>query len=125
MSGPIHEHDCDVCIYIGSLGRTMGPGVARDVYVCPQGGYPTVIIRHGIEGDYISGEHLVLRDYEVWKPQWMPEDWRQKCRWWMRHWRKHYRRHERMVSNRSHRKEARRRLRNFNIDSLFGESSAR
>jgi hypothetical protein len=59
---PTFEHDCDDCLYLGSvvqeptpIGWREGP---HDLYVCfPQG---TVIARHGDEGeDYYSGRGTV------------------------------------------------------------------
>lgn len=47
---PLHEHDCDVCVFLGSWE-------AYDLYYCPQSGMPTVIARYGTLGSYISGLH--------------------------------------------------------------------
>lgn len=68
MNGPYHTHDCEHCVYLGSvsasrngMGRTaFFPGVvhdAVDLYFCPQSGLvPTVIARFGSDGpDYYSG----------------------------------------------------------------------
>jgi len=49
MTGPIHEHDCDVCKYLGTVNN-------QDLYFCPSDlGGPTVICRYGKAGDYRSG----------------------------------------------------------------------
>ena len=60
---PRFEHDCDACWLVGSVtyaGVIAGQDETPcDVYVCPQGGMPTVVIRHGDDGpDYWSGASL-------------------------------------------------------------------
>lgn len=49
--GPRYEHDCDNCTFVDRDGE-------YDVYVCPQSGMPTVILRYGPEEMYYSGRHL-------------------------------------------------------------------
>ena len=65
MSAPLFEHDCDGCVFLGSMHRA---GRARvDLYVCnfdktPDGKqrWPTVIARFGNDGpDYSSGMPFV------------------------------------------------------------------
>lgn len=52
-SMPQFEHDCERCVY---LGRHED----RDVYVCPQYGWPTIVQRFGDRGsEYNSGAWLV------------------------------------------------------------------
>ncbi len=44
-----YQHDCTACVYLGHFEE-------YDLYVCPQGGIPTVIARFSSEGpDYQSG----------------------------------------------------------------------
>ena len=43
---PLHEHDCDKCVY---LGTEQG----NDLYYCDR--EPTVIARYGEYGEYASG----------------------------------------------------------------------
>ena len=45
MEKPIHEHDCDECIYLGTVD-------SRDLYVCRGA---TVVSRWGEYGAYSSG----------------------------------------------------------------------
>jgi len=45
-SKPIHVHDCDECVYLGSEDGC-------DLYYCDR--EPTLIARYGIDGDYMSG----------------------------------------------------------------------
>lgn len=60
---PIYKHDSDCCTY---LGRYKAPDPLRkhgiadyDLYYCPQGNLPTVILRYGDEGwEYHSGMTL-------------------------------------------------------------------
>jgi hypothetical protein len=53
-AGPRYPHDCTACRYVGQL-------LAFDVYVCPQGGLPTVVARYGAEGPaYASGPEVRL-----------------------------------------------------------------
>jgi hypothetical protein len=55
--GPVHEHDCDRCTYIGPV---VLAGNRYDVYACPQvHEIPTVIMRWGAMGDYDSGHRLL------------------------------------------------------------------
>jgi len=54
---PIHEHDCDNCVFLGNwVSRFYEPGVETDLYFCSGGiGGWTVICRFGELGDYASG----------------------------------------------------------------------
>lgn len=46
---PIHEHDCNRCIFLGNYN-------GEDLYFCPGVKYEsTIISRSGIDGDYGSG----------------------------------------------------------------------
>jgi hypothetical protein len=55
---PIHEHDCDSCIYLGRwMSERYVPGKEVDLWVCPNAvpfGW-TPICRFGEYGDYGSG----------------------------------------------------------------------
>ena len=54
---PIYEHDCDVCIYLGSYQLILD----YDLYLCQAS--KTVITRWGSEGpQYDSGLALITRD---------------------------------------------------------------
>ena len=44
---PLHKHDCQSCIYLGTFGED-------DLYYHP-GQRPTLIARYGIDGNYASG----------------------------------------------------------------------
>ena len=50
MDTPIHQHDCDECIFLGNHNN-------KDLYVHISSRLhgTTVIARHGIEGEYSSG----------------------------------------------------------------------
>ena len=49
LTKPRFKHDCSNCTY---LGRHKG----KDLYHCPQGGVPTIIVRHSsVPSDYSSG----------------------------------------------------------------------
>lgn len=49
---PVYTHDSDCCSYLGRFGD-------YDLYYCPQGNIPTVIMRFGDEGPmYYSGMTL-------------------------------------------------------------------
>lgn len=57
--GPLFEHDCDRCVFLGSMRLDKAWG---DAYVCPQNTlpWPTVVWRWSNEGpDYDSGAWLV------------------------------------------------------------------
>lgn len=50
---PIHKHDCDRCVFLGSFN-------GEDLYYCPtyDKSFPkgwTLISRYGVDGDYCSG----------------------------------------------------------------------
>ena len=54
---PIHTHDCSGCVL---LGQARG----RDVYVCPRGTDPAIILRHGSAGaDYESYRVSQMRSW--------------------------------------------------------------
>jgi hypothetical protein len=53
-AAPRYPHDCTSCRYLGHV-------LAFDLYVCPQGGLPTVVARYGAEGPaYASGPDVRL-----------------------------------------------------------------
>lgn len=53
MSEARFRHDCHACVFLGNLD-------GRDVYACPQAGFPTIVARYGNDGpEYASGAHLV------------------------------------------------------------------
>jgi hypothetical protein len=55
MHKPIHKHDCDKCEFLGNFTPTEGNyvGYIYDLYYCPN--EPTIIARHGENGEYLSG----------------------------------------------------------------------
>lgn len=54
-TAPRYVHDCGQCVFVGQHERA-------DVYVCPQTGYPTVVMRWSAAGgDYTSGASLIDR----------------------------------------------------------------
>ena len=53
---PIHEHDCDKCIFLGNHESEYTGKV--DLYLCPN--EPTLISRFGPNGDYSSGFAFAL-----------------------------------------------------------------
>lgn len=76
METPNFKHDCEKCVFLGKhLFRdnfTVGvdPDIVRvcDLYVCPQEGSPTVIVRFSDDGaDYKSGltnVHICIKEAE-------------------------------------------------------------
>lgn len=53
---PIHEHDCERCVFLGSSVDES------DWYVCDQGiGHPTIVRRYGEDGDYESSISMLHR----------------------------------------------------------------
>lgn len=57
----------------------LGRHRQHDVYTCRQGGWPTVILRHGDDGqEYHSGAHLIDD---------LPEPMRQRAATLMEEWR--------------------------------------
>ena len=55
---PIYKHDCDVCIYLGSLQLV----VVYDLYLCEAS--KTLVVRWGSEGhQYDSGLALITHDF--------------------------------------------------------------
>lgn len=54
-TAPRYVHDCGQCVFVGQHERA-------DVYVCPQAGHPTVVMRMSAAGgDYTSGASLIDR----------------------------------------------------------------
>jgi hypothetical protein len=53
-AGPVHEHDSECCVYLGTV-EGWGGNPHRDLYFCAQHGNPTVISREGAFGEYTSG----------------------------------------------------------------------
>src|ERR1044072_1145232 len=57
------EHDCPVCFFVMARDAMEREGIFPagkcDVYVCPQMGWPTVVVRYGNNGwEYSSmGDH--------------------------------------------------------------------
>lgn len=65
---PVHEHDCDSCIFLGRSGPWSLGG--HDYYFCEQhGGIPTVIARNGVGPEYKSGLAIAATgaDPELWE----------------------------------------------------------
>ena len=57
MASPVprFDHDCDRCVFLGDIN-------GQDAYVCPQGGYPTIVLRlSDVPWEYSSGGHLIDR----------------------------------------------------------------
>lgn len=51
---PRYQHDCKYCDFIGTIH-------GDDVYICPQNGRPTIVVRQGNKREnYLSGERLTL-----------------------------------------------------------------
>ena len=82
MKKPNFKHDCDECVFLGEIRfrnnftREVDPDTVQvaDLYVCPQGGYPTVIARFSdTDSDYISGimthnqelQHIALHEAQL------------------------------------------------------------
>jgi len=64
------DHDCESCRLIGMLSLPAQDGSSTldlfDIYVCPQGGHPTIVARYGDEGpEYISGNRCPLPGLEL------------------------------------------------------------
>jgi hypothetical protein len=60
--GPHWEHDCEACIYLGSMPHY---DKQYDLYWCPPNKFNergNVIARHGIMGDYVSGIDWIDRE---------------------------------------------------------------
>lgn len=66
MSTPTYTHDCDACLFLGTMTHK---GSAHDLYFCPNGGPgPTVIARFGDEGhEYGSGLIFAEQGIEPYK----------------------------------------------------------
>ena len=61
MEQPIYIHDCTNCTFLG--GDTDANGDTVDMYFCPQGGLPTIIMRYSDDGsDYASAPVSVIND---------------------------------------------------------------
>jgi len=79
MAAPHFAHDCGECLFLDTIiagGDLRIP--SGDAYVCPQMGYPTIVVRYGNEGpEYVSGEYLVDR---------LPEDQQEVARDLMDKW---------------------------------------
>ena len=57
---PIYEHDCDICIYLGSCRLSID----YDLYLCEAS--KTVIVRWGSEGpQYDSGLALISHNFTI------------------------------------------------------------
>ena len=61
---PVHEHDCEVCVFLGTMPVTHPEGYVNghgervftvDLYHCEP--FDTVIARYGREGEYSSCGH--------------------------------------------------------------------
>lgn len=51
---PYYTHDCKACQFVGRLDL-------YDIYICPQGGNPTIVARYANKGpDYLSGQRLTI-----------------------------------------------------------------
>ena len=51
---PRWQHDCKWCEFIGTISGS-------DIYICPQAGNPTIVVRHSNKReDYFSGDKLVF-----------------------------------------------------------------
>ena len=51
---PRFTHDCKVCRFVGFFSD-------YDLYICPQGGNPTLVARFSNKGpDYLSGQRFVV-----------------------------------------------------------------
>lgn len=60
--GPHWRHDCDACIYLGSLPHY---DKQYDLYWCPPNKFMeegNLVARHGTMGDYVSGMSWLLRE---------------------------------------------------------------
>lgn len=61
-TGPHWEHDCELCIYLGSRSHCEWE---YDLYVCPPNKFndlPNLVARRGEMGDYVSGLSWVDRE---------------------------------------------------------------
>ena len=55
-----YTHDCDSCTFLGRDIDT-GSNTQVDMYFCPQGSLPTIVMRYGNEGaDYTSAPINVI-----------------------------------------------------------------
>lgn len=60
---PTWQHDCDCCIFLGSIGEYR----PLDMYFCKSLGVQTLICRFGSDGSqYKSGAPMVFYDDEIW-----------------------------------------------------------
>ena len=80
---PFYTHDCEGCHFLDTIIGTSEEGKfipSGDAYVCPQMGYPTIVVRWGNDGwEYTCGDHLVDR---------LPEDLQELARSLMKQWSK-------------------------------------
>lgn len=56
---PLHVHDCDNCLYLGSHARDTRH--TWDLYYCDQMGVPTYVARWGNDDKYDSGIGFITR----------------------------------------------------------------
>lgn len=83
---PHYEHDCKVCEFVGIVVHLLSNGDMRtkDVYVCPQGGHPTVVIRQSNDPpDYASSSDFASETSNM-GGTWLPGQLRIWCRAKMR-----------------------------------------
>lgn len=57
---PRFTHDCSACLFVG---HANDDGISVDVYVCPQHGRPTIVVRYSDDGPDYSSYPLYLRVY--------------------------------------------------------------
>jgi|10_taG_2_1085330.scaffolds.fasta_scaffold37611_4 hypothetical protein len=66
MSGPYYDHDCEKCVYLGSI--IDGDQKIVDLYFCPKGSIRTmsIIARYSSDGpDYASSHIGYIERYQV------------------------------------------------------------
>lgn len=74
MAVPVHEHDCDECIFLANVKLVTGD--THDVYVCRAFGYPSYVVRHSDEpSDYASGPDEAAFDRPNPAPTWTNLGW--------------------------------------------------
>lgn len=103
---PLYEHDCDRCVF---LGTAVWQHRLCDWYVCPQGGWPTVVRRYSDEPSGYDSSETFFGD--IWKA--LGTEVAARAFYLMRHWRKHYNRRERMKLKRRRVRRERRAYRRF------------
>lgn len=63
---PIYEHDCELCVFLGTCHIENSEFKDFDVYFCENDIDGTVIFRHGTHGDYYSsGSGYSVGDFRV------------------------------------------------------------